>query len=190
MTIGIDVIDKLKLDLAFDNHFDDDCWTVRTDSKLLVVDDDLTRKSRFSDDEMDEERALIIINSHNKVITLISIDHALIENHPGGIADCAVMDDQKLAFVEFKTNAYGNSDESIRDTFEKASNQLKETLQVFGGKLTSLGVDLIEAMAVECRIIVSHRYPKASALKQDFRALFAQETNGIDLIFERLIEFV
>lgn len=189
MTIGIEIIDKLKLNLAFDNHFDD-CWTVRADSKLLVIDDDVTQKSRFSDDEMDEERALIIINSHNKVITLISIDHALIENHPGGIADCAVMDNQKLAFVEFKTNAYGNSDESIRDTFEKASSQLKETLQVFGGKLTSLGIDLIEAIAVECRIIVSHRYPKASALKQDFRALFAQETNGIDLIFERLIEFV
>lgn len=189
MTIGIDIIDKLKLDLAFDNHFDD-CWTVRTDSKLLVIDDDVNRKSRFSDDEMDEERALIIINSHNKVITLISIDHALIENHPGGIADCAVMDNQKIAFVEFKTNAYGNSDESIYDTFEKASNQLKETLHVFGCRLSTLGIDLREVMAVECRIIVSHRYPKASAFKQDFRALFAQETNGIDLYFERLIEFV
>lgn len=188
MAVGVDSIDKLQLNLIFGNHFND-CWTVRTDTRLLVVDDDDSKKSRFSDDELDEERALVIVNTKNKVITLISIDHALIDNHLGGIADCAVMDEQKIAFVEFKTNAYGNSEESIRENFEKACNQLKETLNVFGSKLTTQGIDLNDVMAVECRIIVAHRFPRATAIKQDFRVQFAEETNGIDLSFERLIQF-
>ena len=189
MAIGIDAIDKLQLYLVFGTQLDGS-WTVRTDSRLLVIDDNESHVSRFSDDELDEQRALVIVNSRNKVITLISIDHALIDNHQGGIADCSVMDDQKMAFVEFKTNAYGNSEESIRGNFETACGQLKETLHVFNSKLQDRGIDLMEVMAVECRIIVSHRYPRATAIKQDFRAKFAEDTNGINLIFERLIEFV
>lgn len=189
MAVGVESIDKLQLDLIFGNHFNN-CWTVRADSRLLVVDDGDSKISRFSDDELDVERALVIVNNKNKVITLISIDHALIDNHPGGIADCAVMDEQKIAFVEFKTNAYGNNEESIRENFEKACSQLKETLDVFGNKLIAQGIDLNEVMAIECRIIVAHRFPRATAIKQDFRAQFAEETNGIDLLFERLIQFL
>ena len=189
MAIGVAAIDKLQLDLVFGNRLDG-CWTVRADSRLMVVDDNETRVSRFSDDELEEQRALVILNSHNKVITLISIDHALIDNHPGGIADCAVMDEKKIAFVEFKTNAYGNSEQSIRDNFETACDQLKETLHVFKSKLEENGIDLLDVMAVECRIIFAHRYPRATAIKQDFRAQFAHDTNGIDLLFERLIEFI
>lgn len=188
MAIGVAAIDKLRLDLVFGNHLDG-CWTVRADSRLLVVDDNESRRSRFSDNELEEERALVIVNSKNKVITLISIDHALIDNHSGGIADCAVLDEQKVAFVEFKTNALGNSEDSIRDNFETACKQLRETLQVFRSQLTAIGIDLLEVMAVECRIVVSHRYPRSTAIKQDFRDQFAQDTNGINLIFERLIEF-
>ena len=189
MAVGVESIDKLQLDLVFDNQFNGS-WTIRTDTRLLVVDDNTAQISRFSNDELDEERALVILNTKNKVITLIAIDHALIDNHPGGIADCAVMDTQKMAFVEFKTNAYGNSEESIRDTFEKACDQLKETLNVFGNKLSAMSIDLLGVMAVECRIVVAHRYPRATAIKQDVRAQFAKETNGITLIFERLMEFV
>ncbi len=189
MAIGIDAIDRLQLDLVFGTRLDGS-WTVRTDSKLLVIDDNESQVSRFSDDGLYEERALVIVNSRNKIITLISIDHALIDNHKGGIADCAVMDDRKIAFVEFKTNAYGNSEESIRDNFKTACRQLTETLHVFKSKLQEIGIDLMEVMAVECRIIVSHRYPRATAIKQDFRAQFAEDTNGINLIFERLIEFI
>ena len=189
MAIGVEILDKLQLDIAFGDSIDGS-WTIRTDSRLLVVDDDETKVSRFSDDDNDEERALVVLNCRNKVITLLSIDHALIDNHEGGIADCAVMDEKKLEFVEFKTNAYGNSEQSIRENFEKACSQLKETLRVFSNKLTSIGIDLMDVLVIECRIIVAHRYPRATAIKQDFRAQFAQDTHGINLLFERLVQFV
>ena len=114
----------------------------------------------------------------------------MIDNHEGGIADCAVFDEKKLEFVEFKTNAYGNSEEAIRDTFDKACRQLKETLIVFKNQLLAIGVDLFQTMIVECRIVVAHRFPRATATKQDYRLQFASETNGIELFFERQVRFV
>lgn len=188
MAVGIESIDKLRLDIAFGRHFDG-AWTVRADSRLLVIDDDADNVSRFSDSEEDEPRALVVLNENNRTITLLSIDHKLIADHPGGIADCAVFDDEKFDFVEFKTNAYGNSEESIRDTFEKAYGQLKETLNVFDEKMSSVGINLFETMVVECRIVVSQRFPRATAAKQNYQALFAEETKGITLYFERLVRF-
>lgn len=189
MSIGIDPIDKLRLGVAFGRHFDG-AWTVRADSRLLVIDDPFDSVSKFSDSEDDEPRALVVLNEKNKSIVLLAIDHKLIDNHPGGIADCAVFDEVKVEFVEFKTNAYGNSEESIRDTFDKACSQLKETLVVFKNQLLAVGVDLFEAMVVECRIVVAHRFPRATATKQDYCLQFASDTNGIELFFERQVCFV
>jgi hypothetical protein len=163
---------------------------VRADSRLLVVDDDDIHLSRFSDNDDDEARALIVINDQNKTITLVAIDHKLIDNHLGGIADCAVFDDKKIEFVEFKTNALGHSEEAIRDTFDKACGQLKETLIVFKNQLLAVGVDLFQTMVVECRVVVAHRFPRATATKQDYCLQFASETNGIELFFERQVCFI
>ena len=44
MAIGIDAIDKLRLDLAFGANFSKS-WTIRADSRLLVVDDNTTNVS-------------------------------------------------------------------------------------------------------------------------------------------------
>lgn len=189
MAVGIESIDRLRLDVAFSGRFED-AWTVRADSRLLVIDDETNSVSRYSDSEEDEPRALVVLNEKNKLIVLLSIDHKLIDNHPGGIADCAVFDEQKIEFVEFKTNALGNSEEAIRDTFDKACGQLKETLVVLKNQLLAVGVDLFQAMVVECRVVVAHRFPRATATKQDYCLQFASDTNGIELFFERQVCFV
>ena len=154
MSVGINSIDKLQLDVAFGKCFEK-AWTVRADSRLLVIDDDIDHVSRFSDSEDDEPRALVVLNEKNKSIVLLAIDHKLIDNHQGGIADCAVFDEKKIEFVEFKTNAYGNSEEAIRDTFDKACDQLKETLIVFKNQLLTVGVDLFQAMVL--RLLAERR---------------------------------
>ena len=102
MAVGIESIDRLRLDVAFSGRFED-AWTVRADSRLLVIDDETNSVSRYSDSEEDEPRALVVLNEKNKLIVLLSIDHNLIDNHLGGIADCAVFDEQKIEFVEFST---------------------------------------------------------------------------------------
>ena len=188
MSVNLPAIDRLLLDEAFsDNVYRpfSECWTVRMDSELLLVDDDVEKVSRFSDNEEERSKALVIINEKNRQIVLLSIDNKLIKDHEGGIADCALFDDNQFHFVEFKTNAYGNSEQSIRDTFEKAISQLVETIRVFQNRLIPLGIDINEVISLSCQIVVSESFPRSSALKQEYQIRFADENDGIGLSINR-----
>lgn len=179
MAVGVDAIDKLKLDEAFaQGTFRpfNECWTVRMDRELLVVDDDNQKYSRFSDNPEEAVKALIVINEKNKQIILLSIDNKLIASHPGGITDCALFDTDQFRFIEFKTNAYGNSENAIRDTFEKASHQLVETIHVFTDRMKKVNITFEDITVISCHIVVSHSFPKSKAMKQEFQLAFAEET--------------
>ena len=49
------------------------------DSELLLVDDDVEKVSRFSDNDEERSKALVIINGKNRQIVLLSIDNKLIK---------------------------------------------------------------------------------------------------------------
>lgn len=179
MSVGIAAIDKLKMDEAFAQETYrpfNECWTVRMDKELLIVDDDEQKFSRFSDNLEEGNKALMIINEKNKQIVLLSIDNKLIASHPGGITDCALFDTEQFRFIEFKTNAYGNSEKAVHDTFEKASHQLIETIHVFADKKEKVGIHFEDATVISCHIVVSHSFPKSKAMKQEFQLAFAEET--------------
>ena len=186
MAVNQVAIDHLRLDEAFACNVHcpfSDCWTVRMDSELLLVDDDDKKVSRFSDDEGEKPKALAIINKANKQIVLLSIDHKLFDSHKGGIADCALFDEQQFHFVEFKTNAYGNSVEGIRANFEKAIDQLEETLKVFKNRLRVVGVCFEDAIDLSCHIVTSSSFPRSQALKQEYAIRFGEENDGLGLSF-------
>lgn len=133
MAVNQQAIDRIKLDEAFASETYlpfNECWTVSMDSELMVIDDDDLKYSRFTVDSEDAQKALMVVNEKNKQIVLLSIDNKLIKEHQGGICDCALFDDKQFRFVEFKTNAYGNSTEQVCETFDKATSQLKETIHV------------------------------------------------------------
>ena len=179
MGVGIAAIDKLRMDEAFAQGTYrpfNDCWTVRMDKELLIVDDDEQKYSRFSDNSEEGNKALMVINEKNKQIVLLSIDNKLIASHPGGITDCALFDTDQFRFIEFKTNAYGNSEKAVHDTFEKASHQLIETIHVFADKMEKVGIHFEDATVISCHIVVSHSFPKSKAMKQEFQLAFAEET--------------
>lgn len=179
-----DVIDGLKLAKAFTQSHRpfDECWTVRMDSKLLVIDDDNTHATRFSDDDNDIGRALMVINNRNKEIVLLSIDNMLVASRQGGITDGALLDSEQFHFIEFKTNALGNSEQAVFDTFDKAVGQLRESIKVFVEKLEPQGVNLTDARQVYCHVVVSDRFPRTRATRQDYSLRFFDET-GIELCF-------
>ena len=191
MNQRINAIDRLHLPQAFaaDVHKPfDQCWTVRADSRLLVVDDDMEKVSRFTDDENDARRALAILNPENEQIVLLSIDNQLLSNILGGIADCAVFDICKFYLVEFKTNAYGNSPEAVHGTFDTACGQLEHTLEIFGERLEKVDVQFLNAVEVSCQIVVSESFPKSKATKQEYRMAFF-EKNGVPLDFQNPIHW-
>ena len=134
MAVNQMAIDRLRLDEAFTEKMlhraFDECWTVKCDETLLVVDDDETRISRFGSENDDLEKALIVFNENKQEIVLLSIDNQLLKSVEGGLADCALFDDKQFRFVEFKTNAEGNSERTVQKTFDKASRQLKNTIRI------------------------------------------------------------
>lgn len=84
MAVGIEAIDSLKLDEAFAHETFrpfNECWTVRMDRELLVVDDDNEKYSRFSDDLEEESKALMVINEKNKTDSA-SVHRQQIDSQP------------------------------------------------------------------------------------------------------------
>ena len=116
------------------------------------------------------------------------MDNRLLSNIQGGIADCALLDTCKFYFVEFKTNALGNSDKAVRDTFDTACKQLKHTLMIFAERLANVGIEFLNMVEVSCKIVVSESFPKSKATKQEYRVAFLEE-NGIPLDFKNTIEW-
>ena len=179
-----EAIDSLQFAEAFQQSHKpfDECWSVRMDSGLLVVDDDDTHATRFSDNPDDVGRALMVINGENKEIVLLSIDNMLVASRQGGITDGALFDAEQFHFIEFKTNALGNSEQAVFDTFDKAVGQLRETIKVFVEKLEPQGVNLKDVRQLYCHVIVSERFPRSRATRQNYSLQFLDET-GIELSF-------
>ena len=124
MTQRIEAIDSLRLAEAFAQSHKpfDECWSVRMDSELLVIDDDDEHATRFSTNQDEAGRAL------------------------------------------------------------KAVCQLKETIQLFVEKLTPLDVNLLCNREVYCHIVVSERFPRSRATRQDYCLQFFDETE-VELSF-------
>lgn len=187
MAVGVSCIDNLRLDEVFPQrgkHAFSNAWTIRTDTNLLVI--DTSQGTIFSDDiESDRDFGFLIVNNQNQVVALISIDHKLIDNKPDGIADCAVLCDSLIIIVEFKTNALGNTDAAVADTFDKAVLQIKETVSLLENRLSAIGVVLRQQSNMLCRIVLSHSFPRVSAARQDYSFSFEEDT-GLSLSFETM----
>lgn len=186
-----DAVKRLKLASAFRGYNPGvlDCIEVSNDSSFMIVDD--TEGTCISKREEDSYRCCLCVNPNNRVIVLLPIDKKLIKQRVGGMADGAVFDEQKFVFLEFKDQAQGNSYGAIEDTYTKASNQLTAALHLFEEKLASnsASVNFTASVDVSCHIIVSDKFPRASALEQNMMLLFAMSNNGVALSFEREILF-
>ena len=188
MAVNQVAIERLRLDEAFTakmlHRAFNDCWTVRCDKELLVVDDEETKASRFGKDGDDVAKALLIVNENRREIVLLSIDNQLLKNIPGGIADCALFDDKQFRFVEFKTNAEGRTAKAATNTFDKATRQLKNTIRIFTDGLQRVNVRFEDAVTIGCHIVLPHTFPASHSLTQNYQLEFAEETGGIKLSFD------
>lgn len=186
-----DAIKKLKLASAFKGYNPGvlDCIEVSRDSQFMIVDN--AEGTCISKQDKDSYRCCFCINPNNNEIVLLPLDKKLIKQRVGGMADGAVFDEQKFIFLEFKDQAQGNSYSAIEETYTKASSQLSAAMHLFEERLASnsVYVNFTASVDVSCHIIVSGKFPRASALEQNMMLLFAMSNNGVALSFEREILF-
>jgi len=165
-----------------------DCVCSSDEVVIYVRDNDETRISELTD-EVDYENVFIGENPHRTNICLLSIDHKLIDNHPGGIADCAVFNTDIFCFVEFKTNAEGRTLESVEKTYQSAISQIENTLQLFVDKIRLAHADLYEAVKdVVCHVVVASKFPRDLAMEQNYMVAFAEKWK-LELSFENIRSF-
>ena len=181
-------VSRLRLGSAFRGYAIpfQDCITLTTAQRLLLVDDGVTK---ISNNPSDEHRACIVINPASHQLVVLSIDHKLIDQRAGGMADGAVFDRNKFAFVEFKDQAEGKTDYSIAKTYEKANSQLHQAVELFKELTANVSIDFLKMVKVECHIIVNDMFPDAMTIQQDKATEFALDNPGLELSFEREVYF-
>lgn len=183
-------VSQLKLGQAFKNYQTSvfECYETTNETDVMVVDDN---RVHITLDPEDEYRCCHLINDEAKELVVLSIDHGLISQVEGGMADGAAFTDEKFAFIEFKDKAEGRNDEAVQSTYEKAASQLKQAYVLFSSKMEACGIDFLDTVEVVCHVVVSDQFPRANATEQSEMVKFATapETLGVELNFERRIKF-
>ncbi|MCR5066405.1 MAG: hypothetical protein K6A67_11660 [Bacteroidales bacterium] len=184
-------VNKLRLVWAFKDYNPGilDCIENSYDERIKIIDDETY--THISNREEDLYRCCLCLNPNKNEIIVLPLDKRLVKQRDGGMADGAVFDENKFAFVEFKNQAQGNSPGAIEDTYTKATSQLTTALDLFTEKLkaTSIAINFTKTINVVCHIIVSEKFPRASALEQNMMIEFAMANYGVELSFEREILF-
>lgn len=183
-------VKRLKLVRAFKGYNPGvlDCIEISSNDQIMIVDDE--KCTHISTSPEDASHCCVCFNPNRNEIVILPLDKKLIKQRQGGMADGAAFDENKFAFIEFKDNAQGNSTAAIEETYTKASSQLSAALGLFVEKLryNKVAIDFTDVINVVCHIIVSDKFPRASALEQNMMLSFAM-SNGVGLSFEREIAF-
>lgn len=164
-----------------------DCITPTTEKEFYIKDDGQTNTVVIAFDS-DDDKVCKVINLSGREAVVLAIDHKLVDNREGGIADGAVFNLSDFHFVEFKTNAVCQSDTGVEETYTKAMRQLISTLDLFKEVLAKVQVDFTAKVHVECHVIVSSIFPRNNASEMTKALLFAETTGGIPISFDNEIE--
>lgn len=171
---------NLKLYYAFKGYKQkvEDCITVTTATEFFI-EDSPESKCTVIVEHASEDKKCKVINLSSSEVVLLAIDNRLITNRE--IADAAVFNTGDFHFIEFKTNAEGNSD--------KAISQLKSTMDLFEANLSAVGIDFKNKMNIGCHIVVAETFPRNNAVEITKAMDFASNTL-VPLHFDNEIELL
>lgn len=130
------------------------------------------------------DRVFVVENNSRFSLFLMHIDGILYAKDTK--CDCAVITKQELNFIEFKSNAANQTDEAIKDNYEKASSQLLNTLCDFRGRYRRINKNLDELVDIECFAVFNRTVPRNSATQKRVSAKFLKESKGVKLKFENI----
>ncbi|MDY3266979.1 MAG: hypothetical protein SOX26_05555 [Phocaeicola sp.] len=179
-------VQNLKLCYAFKGYKQkvEDCITV-TSANEFYIEDNPESKCTVIVDSANFDKKCRVINLSSSEAVLLAIDNKLISNRE--IADGAVFNMDDFHFIEFKTNAEGNSDKAVSDTYDKAISQLQSTINLFEVNLSAVGIDFKNKINIGCHIVVSEAFPRNNAVEITKAMDFAYRTL-LPLSFDNEIE--
>ncbi|MGB1204394.1 MAG: hypothetical protein ACPG5B_02040 [Chitinophagales bacterium] len=154
------------------------CLSITNRKEFLIADEEETSRCYIVPEGNTEiliEKCFKVINSQSKEIQLLSVDACFLTreyDYNGQKCDCIIFSENKLCFVELKTNA--TSIKKIKDNIKKAIEQLGCTINHFDEN----GVDFAEYQ-LEAYIVLKPRLYRtslrATTSKQKRRKKFFDE---------------
>lgn len=140
------------------------CVKSSTDEMIFVADLEQEHYSDFVTLHSKEYllgKVMTIYNEHQKEIVLLQIDNKLISSSSSQPrCDCAIADKEAFRFVEFKTNALGNTENAYSQAYETAMSQLSASIQLFADKTKQIGFPLKDRRKLSAHICTSIRFPR------------------------------
>lgn len=134
------------------------------------------------------------LNPHQKTLVLLPLDGRIITGKniiEGGVCDCALLTEKELSFIEFKTNASSDLDETIFGHAEKAIKQLWHTYDgIINPACQKVGIDVKQKVYVDF-YVVFNKDLSVTGVRADFQNLQDQflQYKSYPLFFENSKQF-
>lgn len=164
-----------------------ECIHTLSDNKIFVYDDPILGYSDWTTASPDNpDQCFQSNNPSGREITLLPLDHRIVTGPnivAGGVADCALLTEEELSLVEFKTNVV--SDEYIADRSTRAIEQLWHTFDaILRLNCKRVNIDLDEMVTVDFYIVFDKNLDvtSSSATRQEEMMAF-ESKYGYPLFF-------
>lgn len=134
------------------------------------------------------------LNPHQNTLVLLPLGGRIITGKniiEGGVCDCALLTEKELSFIEFKTNASSDLDETIFGHAEKAIKQLWHTYDgIINPACQKVGIDVKQKVYVDF-YVVFNKDLSVTGVRADFQNLQDQflQDKSYPLFFENSKQF-
>lgn len=120
-------------------------------------------------------------NTKHRDVFLFHIDGVLFSKDSK--CDCAVLTEKEMNFIEFKANAENNTPEAIETNYQKASDQLLQTINEVSQRCQTEGIELTDMVTTAAFAVFNRTVPRNDALRKKISAKFLRDTGTIKLQF-------
>lgn len=131
------------------------------------------------------DKVLIVKNSNHKDIYLLRIDGVLYKKDSK--CDCAIITNNDLLFIEFKTNAANKTDNTIAGNYYKCYSQLEQTVIDFFERFKAIGFDISSCLdSIFAYAVFNKSVPSDLSTQKALSVKFLKST-GIKLRFDNIV---
>ena len=175
-------IDKFKI-ISNDEDYFNELFEITNRGSIFILDDEAEGHTIFIEDTngLGSDKIFKIVNSKHTWLFLWHIDGVLFKKDSK--CDCAIIADNYLGFVEFKSNATNKTQEAIKENYNKAIDQLKHTIIEVKERCNKVGIDLIKETFIEAFAVFNKTVPRNNASQKNLAAKFQLEMYNIPLRF-------
>lgn len=194
--MDFDVINRLRLKEAFGEHAlfqqisKNEDWLnflFECDNKgqLFVYDDASAGHVVYINNTkgLGRDKVFCLMNKGHKDVFLWHIDGVIYKKTSK--CDCAIITQDEMEFIEFKTNAANKINETAINNYYQASEQLQKIVLDVKTRCSQSGIELTSIIPVEAHAVFNPTVPSDSAMKKNIAVKFLKKT-GVRLRFDNM----